>query len=205
MQRTLILASGSPRRRELLLQVGIVPRIIPSKADERTEERKPEQVVMELSKRKAAEVANRLRTEKNDGEKPENEENQEECVILGSDTVVAVDGRILGKPGSRQEAVEMLRLLQGRTHQVFTGVTLLFCERGEQVTFAEKTDVELYPMEEEQIGRYVDTGDSMDKAGAYGIQGCFAAYVKGVRGDYNSVVGLPVGRVCQELAKYGWY
>lgn len=189
--KRVILASGSPRRKELLLQVGIVPQIIPSEADETVEECKPELVVMELSKRKAEEVARRLPAG--------------ECVVLGSDTVVAVDGRILGKPGSRQEAVEMIRLLQGRTHQVFTGVTLLFSDSGKQVTFAEQTDVELYPMTEDQISRYVDMGDSMDKAGAYGIQGCFAAYVKGIRGDYNSVVGLPVGRVCQELAKYGWY
>lgn len=194
MRIHMILASASPRRRELLLQVGITPEIVPSQADESVDGRSPEEIVKELSRRKAESVAERLLGWENS-----------EAVILGSDTVVSVDGRILGKPKDEAEAAEMIRLLQGRLHQVCTGVTLIFGDGTEPATFAEKTDVEIYPMTEEQIERYVATGDPMDKAGAYGIQGCFAAYVKGIRGDYNAVVGLPVGRVCQELAARGRY
>ncbi len=184
-------------------QVGIFPKIMPSEADESMDGGTPEEMVSELSRRKAGEVAVRVaeRETQKDQEMPDGLPRPQ--VILGSDTVVSVDGRILGKPKSEKEAAEMLSLLQGRTHQVYTGVTLMFSYGREPVTFAECTDVEIYPMTKEQIAGYIATGDPMDKAGAYGIQGCFAAYVKGIRGDYNSVVGLPVGRVCQELFARG--
>jgi len=180
-----ILASGSPRRRELLGQIGIVPEVRPSHVEEKVTSRVPEEVVVELSAQKAEDVA---------AGAPEG------AMILGADTVVAVDGMILGKPASHEEAREMIKRLQGRHHQVYTGVTLILKEangcRG--VSFAEKTDVEVYPMTEEEIRAYGDLQEPMDKAGAYGIQGIFAKYVAGIRGDYNNVVGLPVGRVYQE-------
>lgn len=187
MNRRIILASASPRRRELLHQVGLEPEIVPSHVEEVITSISPDQVVMELSAQKAADVAAQYQGQ--------------QAVVIGADTVVAADGKILGKPGTEEEAVRMIEMLQGRTHQVYTGVTMIFADRGETVTFAEKTEVHVYPMTESQIRRYVATGEPMDKAGAYGIQGYFAAYIEGISGDYNNVVGLPVGRVCQELRK----
>ena len=182
---TIILASNSPRRRELLRQIGVEPEIRPSNIDEQVTSQIPEEVVMELSSQKAEDVA----AGAPDG-----------TLIVGADTVVAVDGRILGKPKCHDEAADMIRMIQGRAHQVYTGVTMIRKEetgsRGR--SFAEKTDVLVYPMTEEEIKAYADLDEPMDKAGAYGIQGRFAAYIEGIRGDYNNVVGLPVGRVYQE-------
>lgn len=187
-KRTVVLASASPRRRELLMQVGILPEVVPSKVEEIVTKTKPQEVVMELSVQKAQDVAAMYEND-----------TREDVVIIGSDTVVAADGEILGKPKDEEDAVRMISMLQGGTHQVYTGVTMIFIKTGERVTFAEKTDVHVYPMTKEQIHEYVKTKEPMDKAGGYGIQGYFAAYIKGISGDYNSVVGLPVGRVCQEL------
>ena len=124
-----------------------------------------------------------------------------DIIVLGADTVVACDGKILGKPADTEGAVAMLTMLQGRGHEVYTGVTILYEENGERMTltFHEKTTVHFYPMTDAQIREYVATGDPMDKAGAYGIQGLCARYISGIAGDYNNVVGLPVGRVYQEL------
>lgn len=192
-----ILASGSPRRLDLLRQVGIEPEVEPSHVEEVITSTVPVQVVMELSRQKAEDIA-ALHT-------------GEDVIVIGADTVVAYDGKILGKPQDREDAVRMIRMLQGHIHQVYTGVTLVFCGKtsGEQaiavdngshiITFAEKTDVHVCPMTEAQIRSYVETGEPMDKAGAYGIQGRFAVWVKGISGDYNNVVGLPLGRVCREL------
>ena len=115
--------------------------------------------------------------------------------------MVACDGKILGKPADTEAAAAMLTMLQGRGHEVYTGVTILYEENGERktLTFHEKTTVHFYPMTDAQIREYVATGDPMDKAGAYGIQGFCARYIRGIEGDYNNVVGLPVGRVYQEL------
>ena len=192
-----ILASGSPRRLDLLRQVGIEPEVEPSHVEEVITSTVPDQVVMELSRKKAEDIA-ALHT-------------GEDVIVIGADTVVAYDGKILGKPQDKEDAVRMIRMLQGHIHQVYTGVTLVFCGKtsGEQaiavdncshiITFAEKTDVHVCPMTEAQIRSYVETGEPMDKAGAYGIQGRFAVWVKGISGDYNNVVGLPLGRVCREL------
>lgn len=186
----IILASASPRRKELLQKVGIEPEILPSRIEEVITNIQPDLAVMELSAQKAEDIAAGGVAGRDGG-----------AVIIGADTVVAVDGKILGKPVSRQNAIEMIEMLQGREHQVYTGVTLVFCKTGERVTFAEKTDVWIYPMSRQQIKAYVDTGEPMDKAGAYGIQGCFAAFIRGICGDYNNVVGLPIGRVYQELSR----
>ena len=186
--RTMILASASPRRLELLRQVGLDPQVEPSRVEEVIASQEPAQVVMELSRQKAEDIA-RLHWGEN-------------VVIIGSDTVVAVDGMILGKPKDRDEAIRMLGRLQGRSHQVFTGVTLADGASRRMVTFYEETIVHVDPMSQEQIAAYADTGEPMDKAGAYGIQGKFAAYIRGIEGDYTNVVGLPVGRVCQELWKF---
>ena len=186
----IILASGSPRRKELLEQAGISFTIKVSEADETITKKEPWEAVMELAARKARAVT-------------ESGLEEEDVIVIGADTVVAVDGKILGKPHSKEEAEEMLRLLSGRVHQVCTGVALLSRNQGSwrERTFYEETQVEMYPITEEEIREYVATGEPMDKAGAYGIQGRAAIFVKGIRGDYNNVVGLPVSRLSQELKR----
>lgn len=187
MNINIILASASPRRKDLLNQVGLECQIIPSNIEEAVASINPEEVVNILAAQKAAEVAGRCK------------ENQ--AIIIGADTTVAVAGQILGKPKDADDAVTMLKQLQGRTHQVYTGVTMIFCHSEKRVSFVEKTEVQVYPMTISQIENYVATKEPMDKAGAYGIQGYFAAYIKGIAGDYNNVVGLPVARLCRELER----
>lgn len=190
MKSRIILASASPRRQELLTQIGLPFEVCPSEWEEVTDKELPEEVVQELSYHKAMEVYERNVTE-------------EGTVVIGADTIVACGGQILGKPGTRERAEEMLGKLQGGTHQVYTGVAFVWKEKGRTETagFYECTDVRVYPMTEEEIRCYVETGEPMDKAGAYGIQGGFAAFIQGICGDYNNVVGLSVGRVYQELKK----
>ena len=191
----IILASGSPRRQWLLRQIGLEPEVAVSQVEEVMTDKEPDWTVCNLALRKAEDVAARVGI--GDAVVP--------AVVIGADTVVAVDGRILGKPASVCEAELMIGLLQGRSHQVFTGVAMIFGNTGEKVGFAEKTDVYVYPMSREQIVGYVATGEPMDKAGGYGIQGYFAAYIQGIKGDYNNVVGLPVSRLCQELMARGMW
>ena len=184
----MILASGSPRRQELLKQIGMEPEIQKSQVEEVVTSSIPSEVVMELSAQKAEDVA---------------QSSPAGSVVLGADTVVAIDGMILGKPVDHQDAYRMIKRLQGRNHQVYTGVTLI--AKGEKndrkTTFFEKTDVFVYPMTEEEILAYAESEEPMDKAGSYAIQGQFAAYIQGISGDYSNVVGLPAGRVYQELKK----
>ena len=198
MKSRLILASGSPRRKELLEQVGATFEILPAKGEEVITSSSPAQVVMELSAQKAEEVAGRYQEElgKNDAVS---------TVILGADTVVAYENNILGKPKDKEDAVKMLQMLSGNTHSVYTGVTLVLCKNGKQEkqSFFAETKVTMYSVTEEQIRAYVETGEPMDKAGAYGIQGKGAVLVEKIVGDYNNVVGLPVALVFQNLGKSG--
>lgn len=189
------LASASPRRKELLKQVGLSFKTMPSTVEEKITKTEPQEVVEELSYQKAVDVCGRLAAD-----------GKEEFVVIGADTVVSCWGDILGKPKDREEAASMLKRLQGGSHQVYTGVTLAWKYKDMSAmyaTFSECTDVTMYTMTEEDIRQYVDSGEPMDKAGAYAIQGLCAAYIQGICGDYNNVVGLPVGRVCQELKKRG--
>ena len=181
----LILASASPRRKELLGKIGLEFDIIPAKGEEIVTKNLPWEVVDELSFQKAKEIADR---------------QMEECIVIGSDTIVAKGEKIMGKPKDEADAYQMLSEIAGNVHQVYTGVTLIRTGANPKViTFAEKTDVHLYPMNDEEISAYIATKDPMDKAGAYGIQGDFAIHVKGIEGDYYNVVGLPIGKVYQEL------
>lgn len=182
----IILASGSPRRRELLSQIGIEYDVVLSSISEETEETRPDLMVMDLSVKKASEVASRAEPGR---------------VVLGADTVVAVDGKIMGKPASEEDAFRMLKSLSGREHSVYTGVTLIkrTFEKDEIITFAEKTDVYVKEMSDAEIRSYIESGEPMDKAGAYGIQGRFAAFVEKINGDYNNIVGLPVSKVYDRL------
>lgn len=224
MNKKIILASASPRRRELLTQIGLTFEVVVSEAEEKITSTEPAKVVEELSAQKAEAVWEKLTSmaavsqfSDTNAERPDKvssdrdaEQNRGEramagAIVLGADTVVACDGKILGKPVDSENAVCMLQMLQGRAHEVYTGVTVLYGESGEKkaLTFHEKTTVHFCPMTEAQIREYVATGDPMDKAGSYGIQGICARYIRGIEGDYNNVVGLPAGRVYQELHKLG--
>ena len=202
MNKKIILASASPRRRELLTQIGLDFDVVVSETEEKITSTEPAKVVEELSAQKAEAVWGWMHLQ-TDADSLEKIAATQDYIVIGADTVVACDGKILGKPGTVENAVAMLRMLQGREHEVYIGVTILSSKNGEQrkLTFHEKTAVHFSPMSEEEIREYVATGDPMDKAGAYGIQGFCARYISGIEGDYNNVVGLPVGRVYQELRR----
>lgn len=185
----IILASASPRRKELLEQLGLEFEIRVSDVEEIVTENIPSKVVEELSAMKAEAVFR---------------QTAGDVLVIGADTVVALDDKILGKPVDEKDAKDMLNSLQAREHFVYTGVTL--CTRkGEQEqkeSFSEGTQVTFYPMTEEEIDWYVNTKEPMDKAGAYGIQGIGGRFVERINGDYNNVVGLPIAGLYQELKKY---
>ncbi len=191
----LILASGSPRRTELLDTAGLKHEVIVSGADEDVEESDPRALVEALSARKAAEVYERICSEFSD------KAEEQDFAVLGADTVVAMDGVILGKPHDEEDARRMLRMLSGRSHHVCTGVTLHGrIGAGERIcTFSEESTVYVADLTDEEILAYIATGEPMDKAGAYGIQGAFMKFVTHIEGDYFNIVGLPVSRVYREL------
>jgi len=184
----LILASGSPRRRSILEMAGHLQEVRVSSADEETTETVPDRLVEELSKRKAYDVAREV----------------EDGIVLGADTVVACGGEILGKPADEEDAKRMLERISGRAHEVCTGVTLV-CKEGGTVrwteTFHEVTKVFVSPLSDEEIDEYVNTGEPLDKAGAYGIQGYFGKHIGRIEGDYFNVVGLPAAAVYERLKK----
>ncbi len=185
----IILASASPRRKELLKQIGIDFEICVSDVEEIITETIPARVVEELSIQKAGAVL---------------QQTTGDVIVIGADTVVALDDMILGKPRDEEHAKEMLRSLQAKEHQVHTGVTIYSRKDGKEKrnTFSECTKVKFYPMTEAEIKQYVESAEPMDKAGAYGIQGLGACYVERIDGDYNNVVGLPIARLYQELKYY---
>ena len=199
----IILASQSPRRKELLEQIGLEFEICPAKGEEIITKTIPEEVVMELSKQKAEEVAGMVSSF---GEAHKDITTPSDILVIGADTVVAYNGEILGKPVDEADAKRMLTMLSGNTHSVFTGVTLVLIDksgRAGELVFYEKTDVKMYEMSEAEIDRYIATGEPMDKAGSYGIQGKCAIYIEKIDGDYNNVVGLPIARIYQELKNIG--
>ena len=192
-EMNIILASGSPRRKELLAQAGFDFKVEVSNADENVSEEAPEQMVEELAARKAQAVVNLHNKEEDD------------CLVIGADTIVVLYGKVLGKPADEEAANAMLSALSGRTHQVYTGVALFSIKKGiveKKKTFHECTDVTMVPITEKEIADYVASGDPLDKAGAYGIQGPAAVFISGIKGDYYNVVGLPVSRVYHEIEKY---
>ena len=185
--KKIILASGSPRRKELLTQVGIPFEVCVSKAIETTSRTKPEEVVKELSYAKAKAVYN---------------DGHEDDVVIGADTVVYLDETILGKPSDKKQCKAMLKSLSGRSHKVYTGVTILWREPSggmHVLSFCQETKVRIYPLTDGDIEEYIATGEPLDKAGAYGIQGNFAKHIESIEGDYYNVVGLPVARLYREL------
>lgn len=187
--KKLILASASPRRRELLQQAGAEFEVIPARGEEHLTGKTPGEAVMELALQKAREVADA--------------QADLSAVVLGADTVVAFQGKILGKPKDRADAVRMLTMLSGAVHSVFTGVAVIVKENGRILNFFEETQVKMYPLSRAEIEAYVDTGEPMDKAGAYGIQGKCAIHIESICGDYNNVVGLPIAAIYQRTKALG--
>jgi len=191
MKYELILASGSPRRKEILTQIGADFRVVVSECDETTTVSEPDLMVEELSARKAMAVAKELRGP---------------VIVLGADTVVAADGRILGKPKNTEDAKRMIGMISGGKHQVYTGVCILVKEADgsiEKIGFSECSEVYVNPMTEQQIADYTATSEPYDKAGGYAIQGLFAAYIARIEGDYYNIVGLPIAGIYRRLADCG--
>lgn len=189
--KRIILASASPRRRELLERAGVNFEVIPASGEENRISDDPKEAVQQLARDKAVSVMHTI------------EDSADGTLVIGSDTVVVFENMILGKPHDIEDAVNTLKKLQGNTHQVYTGVSVLEKKNGvwTEHTFYESTDVAFYPVSDEEIRAYVATGEPMDKAGSYGIQGIFGIYVRGICGDYNNVVGLPVARLFYEMKK----
>lgn len=184
-----ILASQSPRRRELLAQIGVknFDILVPDADESYDETLSPQEIVSSICRKKAAAAAALA--------------GDDDAIILAADTMVFLDGLRLGKPGDEADAAAMLRALSGRTHEVCTGVTII---RGEKsLTCAETTLVTFRPMTEGEIASYIATGDPMDKAGSYGVQGKAALFVSGLQGDYFNVMGLPIHRVGLMLSEFG--
>ena len=191
-------------------QIGLKFEVITSQAEEVTKQTVPGEMVKELSRLKAEAVFQKLaelESVKNlhmsgkdvlSDKRNSEEFKQTNFAVIGADTIVYYNGQVYGKPENEQRAFDMIQSLAGNVHQVYTGVTILNSD-GSVNQFYEKTDVQVFPMNELEIWDYIHTGDPMDKAGSYGIQGPFAAYVKGICGDYNNVVGLPIARLYHEL------
>lgn len=188
----IVLASGSPRRKEILSQVGIDFTVCVSNKEEITSETSPEKVVMELSKMKAKDVSQQYAAN---------------TIIIGSDTIVAYQNQILGKPKNEDHAKEMLQLLSGESHEVYTGVTVIIKNDSGEVlehTFYEVSRVTFSELTKEEILYYIASKEPMDKAGAYAIQGRFAVHISRIEGDYYTIVGLPIARLYEEVRKLGF-
>ena len=186
MTKKFIVASASPRRREIFSNAGYEFTVIPSDADENIdEELSGEEAAMLLAKRKALAVL----------------ESNKDCVVFGCDTVVCVDGEILGKPRDNEDAYRMLRKLSGKTHTVSTGICIADSEKCECAV--NTTFVEFYELSDSTIKSYIATNECSDKAGAYGIQGFGSVLVKSINGDYFSVMGLPISQSARILKSFG--
>ena len=186
--RRIILASASPRRKELMALAGYEFEIKVSHKEEKYQGTAPDDIVKELSLLKAEDIAEQI--------------DAKDLVVIGADTVVAHKGKILGKPQTREDAFEMIKSFQGDKHQVYTGVAILKydCEGNKEiVNHAVKTDVYVNPMTDDEIWNYIENEQVMDKAGAYGIQGKFAIHIEKIEGDYYNVVGLPISFIYETL------
>lgn len=204
-KKRIILGSASPRRRELLEQIGISFEVRVSDKEEVYHSLIPEEIVKELALSKAENVADDLREKQEQVKQISFDKKNNvllDTIVIGADTIVVSDGSILGKPKDEADAVRMIRSLQGRSHKVYTGVAILdYDDEGKRksVVHAVETEVFVNPMSDEEIREYAATGEPLDKAGAYGIQGQFATYIERIDGDYYNVVGLPVSYVYRQL------
>ncbi|HHV74058.1 septum formation inhibitor Maf [Thermoanaerobacterium sp. PSU-2] len=182
----IVLASGSPRRKEILSNIGVDFSVMISDVEEVTDEKEPEKIVMDLSRKKASFVAEKL---------------SGDFLIIGADTVVFADGIVLGKPKDKSDAFNMLKVLSGRWHQVYTGVTVISLKQNKIVTEYEKTDVYIKSLSDEMIFSYIEKGEYIDKAGSYAIQGYGSLIVDKINGDYYNVVGLPISKLHDILSR----
>lgn len=219
----IILASASPRRRELLSQMGLKFEVMPSHCDEVITRKIPWEIVMELSSQKARELVYKAAMDSISEDKDSDGEGQD-ILVIGADTIVAYGNEILGKPKDKDDAVRMIKLLEGKQHSVYTGVSMVYLKEGiaQTRTFVEETKVFVAPMTDEQIEKYVATGEHVDKAGnpicdtdkvkyywdgkagAYGIQDPFGMmYIEKIEGDYYNVMGLPICRMRKEIKAFG--
>ena len=179
----LVLASKSPRRSEILKNAGYEFTVSVAGADETIPDgTKPEDAVIFLAARKAMAV-----------------DRADDETVLGADTIVVLDNKILGKPKDKDDAFNMIKALSGRVHSVFTGVCVV--GKGVSMTFSEETKVEFLPLTDDEINAYINTDEPYDKAGAYGIQGLASKFIRGIQGDYFNVVGLPVSRIYEKIIK----
>lgn len=185
----IVLASASPRRKELLSQLGLSFEVIPGEAEETfLPSLSIEENIVKLALNKAKALTDSVGVEK---------------IIIGADTVVCLDSKVLGKPKCESDAFSMLKALSGRIHYVYTGFALIRKDDVKEITGYEKTKVSFYDISDDDINAYIRTGEPLDKAGAYGIQGIGSVFVKGISGDYNNVVGLPLASVAQALKEFG--
>lgn len=186
--QSLILASSSPRRKELLTNLGLTFEVSASLIDEIIDaSATPAEIVISLAQQKAIDVSKQF----------------PDSFVIGADTIVVKDSIILGKPKDEQDANNMLKMLSGQTHSVYTGVAIV--KKSVPTTFFVETAVTFWPLTDEEIDQYIQSGEPFDKAGSYGIQGLGATLVKEIKGDYFSVVGLPVSRLIRELKKLGFH
>jgi len=189
--RTLVLASSSPRRQELIRMLGLPVVVRPSRVPETVAPGlAPCDIVKQLSLMKAEAVAR--------------ETADADAVVVGSDTIVVLEGRVLGKPADRAEAARMLDMLQGKTHEVYSGVALIDTATGNRAVECRMTKVTMKPLDRSRIERYVETGEPLDKAGAYAIQGVGATLIESIEGDYFNVVGLPLSLLSDMLKTFGF-
>ena len=186
----IILASASPRRKELMTMAGLTFDVIVSDCEENISYESPEDMVKKLSLLKAKDVADKIR-----------QTETEPHLVIGSDTIVFFQNQILGKPKNEEDAFNMLKAMSGNIHTVYTGVTIIDTANNQTDTFYDETRVEFYDVTDEEIRNYIATGDPLDKAGSYGVQGRGCFLVKRIEGDYFTVVGLPIAHLLKELAK----
>lgn len=189
-----ILGSASPRRSDILKQAGIDFEVLVSDCEEKITSDIPNDIVAELSLQKAEDVWEKASLKYGGGE-------ESEIMVIGADTIVALGNDVFGKPADREDAIRMLKMLSGNVHQVYTGVTVITSDK--RLSFVSCTDVIVYDVSDDDIAAYVDSGEPMDKAGAYAIQGGFAKYIKEIHGEYNNVVGFPIARLIHELKLNG--
>ncbi|MGI6486640.1 MAG: Maf family protein [Tepidanaerobacteraceae bacterium] len=187
MSKEIVLASASPRRRQLLSSLGLDITVVPSCHEERiTSKGVISSIVMDMAEQKAQSVADRY----------------PDSIVIGADTIVVIDGKILGKPSAKDEAAQMLESLSGRWHSVFTGIALINMQSDTLLKDFEQSNVKFKHLSELEIKKYIETGEPMDKAGAYGIQGIGALLVEKIEGCYYNIVGLPLFKLNQMLSRF---
>ncbi|MBO4558957.1 MAG: septum formation protein Maf [Lachnospiraceae bacterium] len=202
-EHKIVLASGSPRRRDLMDLVGAKYIVIPSDKEEDMSGHDPAKMVEGLSSMKAMDVVTKVQDKIKAGELSA---EYSDSVVIGCDTVVAYEGKILGKPKDEAQAFDMIRDFAGKAHHVFTGVCLIVLKDGQvskKVNYHVATAVNVLPMSDEEIHKYIATGETLDKAGAYAIQGRFCPFIESIEGDYYNIVGYPISSIYHELNKLG--